>query len=183
MREDLRRDCTDIWVIDCSPEGHQPDVPTRIFEDVQQPVCIVLAARTLGKDRTRAARLRFTSLPEGRREEKFGTLSRLALEGAGWAEGPTGWRSILIGTRWKLGGVRPGTRVVPMVQPRGKDASHLGDCARYRLPRPPMGCTTERDGCSAEGPAIPPGSRPLARQGREGRSRALSNAARQHRRG
>jgi len=92
MREDLRRDCTDIWVIDCSPEGHQPDVPTRIFEDVQQPVCIVLAARTLGKDRTRAARLRFTSLPEGRREEKFGTLSRLALEGAGWAEGPTGWR-------------------------------------------------------------------------------------------
>lgn len=92
MREDLRRDCTDIWVIDCSPEGHQPDVPTRIFEGVQQPVCIVLAARTLGKDRTRAARVRFTSLPEGRREEKFAALSRMKLNGAGWAKGPTAWR-------------------------------------------------------------------------------------------
>src|SRR6185437_11579233 len=46
MRDDLRRSCREIWVIDCSPEGHQPDVPTRIFQGVQQPVCIVLAART-----------------------------------------------------------------------------------------------------------------------------------------
>ncbi len=45
MRDDLRRTCSDIWVIDCSPEGHQPDVPTRIFQGVQQPVCVVLAAR------------------------------------------------------------------------------------------------------------------------------------------
>ena len=36
MRDDLRRDCSEIWVIDCSPEGHQPDVPTRIFEAMQQ---------------------------------------------------------------------------------------------------------------------------------------------------
>jgi hypothetical protein len=49
MREDLRRECTNIWVIDCSPEGHQPDIPTRIFEGVQQEVCIVLASRTSGK--------------------------------------------------------------------------------------------------------------------------------------
>ncbi len=26
MRDDLRRTCSEIWVIDCSPEGHQPDV-------------------------------------------------------------------------------------------------------------------------------------------------------------
>jgi len=31
MRDYLRRTCDDIWVIDCSPEGHQPDVSTRIF--------------------------------------------------------------------------------------------------------------------------------------------------------
>ena len=54
MRDDLRRSCQEIWVIDCSPEGHQPDVPTRIFQAVQQPVCIVLAARALGKDPERA---------------------------------------------------------------------------------------------------------------------------------
>ena len=40
MRDDLRRTCSEIWVVDCSPEGHQPNVPTRIFQGVQQPVCI-----------------------------------------------------------------------------------------------------------------------------------------------
>jgi hypothetical protein len=92
MREDLRRDCTEIWVIDCSPEGHQPDVPTRIFEGVQQTVCIVLAARSLGKDRSQPARVRFLALPKGRQEVKFEALSRLNLDGGGWADGPTGWR-------------------------------------------------------------------------------------------
>ena len=42
----LRRTCDEIWVIDCSPEGHQPEVNTRIFQAVQQPVCIVLASRS-----------------------------------------------------------------------------------------------------------------------------------------
>jgi hypothetical protein len=50
MRDDLRRSCHEIWVIDCSPEGHQPDVPTRVFQGVRQPVCIVLAARALRKN-------------------------------------------------------------------------------------------------------------------------------------
>jgi len=54
MRDYLRRTCDRIWVIDCTPEGHQPDVPTRIFQAVQQPVCIVLAARS--KQRRRASR-------------------------------------------------------------------------------------------------------------------------------
>lgn len=37
MRGDLRRDAEEIWVIDCSPEGHQPAVSTRVFQGVQQP--------------------------------------------------------------------------------------------------------------------------------------------------
>ena len=92
MRDDLRRDCREIWVIDCSPEGHQPEVPTRIFQGVQQPVCIVLAARTSEKDRTVPARLRFCSLPEGKREEKFKVLGEITLDGPGWVDGPSGWR-------------------------------------------------------------------------------------------
>jgi len=32
MRDYLRRTCDDIWVIDCSPEGHQPQVNSRIFQ-------------------------------------------------------------------------------------------------------------------------------------------------------
>lgn len=92
MRDDLRRTCSDIWVVDCSPEGHQPEVPTRVFEGVQQPVCIVLAARKLGKAPEVPARVRFRSLPEGRRREKFDALDALSLDSAGWSDGPSGWR-------------------------------------------------------------------------------------------
>jgi predicted helicase len=92
MRDDLRRDCSDIWVIDCSPEGHQPEVPTRIFEGVQQPVCIVLAVRKAGKDREKPARLHYRKLPEGRRDAKFAALAGLSLTDRGWVEGPSEWR-------------------------------------------------------------------------------------------
>ncbi len=92
MRADLRRSASDIWVVDCSPEGHQPEVATRIFQGVQQPVCIVLAARPLGKDADKPARVRFTALPKGRREEKFAALGKLSLHGKGWADAPDGWR-------------------------------------------------------------------------------------------
>ena len=33
MRDDLRRNCTEIWVIDCSPEGHQPEVADTHFSE------------------------------------------------------------------------------------------------------------------------------------------------------
>jgi hypothetical protein len=90
MREELRHDCTAIWVIDCSPEGHQPEVATRIFQAVQQPVCIVLAARTPNKDRATPAHLKFISLPEGRREVKFEALAQLSLKAHAWLDGPAG---------------------------------------------------------------------------------------------
>ena len=99
LREELRRDCSDIWVIDCSPEGHQPDVPTRIFQGVQQPVCIVLGVRLKGKDRTKPARLHFRALPEGRREAKFEVLKKLALGDGAWTEGESGLRSPLLPNR------------------------------------------------------------------------------------
>ncbi len=92
MREDLRRDSSEIWVIDCSPEGHQPEVSTRIFQGVQQPVCIVLAARAANKTRDVPAPLRYLALPKGRREVKFESLAKLSLAGSTWVDGATGWR-------------------------------------------------------------------------------------------
>ena len=92
MREDLRRECSDIWVIYCSPEGHQPEVATRIFQGVQQPVCIVLAARPAGKDETKPAGVLFRSLASGRREDKFVELANITLGGGGWDTGFDGWR-------------------------------------------------------------------------------------------
>jgi N-6 DNA Methylase len=43
IRDDLRRTCSEIWVIDCSPEGHAPAVATRIFQGVN----IAYALRSL----------------------------------------------------------------------------------------------------------------------------------------
>ena len=94
MREELRRDCAAIWVVDCSPEGHQPDVNTRIFQGVQQPVCIVLAARTPSKDRNTPAKLKFMALPKGHREHvKFAALAQMTLKAADWVDGPSDWRA------------------------------------------------------------------------------------------
>lgn len=92
MRADLRAICSDIWVVDCSPEGHQPEVAMRIFQGVQQPVCIVLAARRKGKDSAAPGRVHFRALPEGRREEKFAALAIIGLDDGGWVDGPSDWR-------------------------------------------------------------------------------------------
>ena len=93
MRDDLRRTTDEIWVVDCSPEGHQPAVSSRVFQGVQQPVCIVLAARTGKPDPTRPARVRYHALPVGKREDKFAALTTLALDGAGWTDCLEEWRA------------------------------------------------------------------------------------------
>ncbi len=92
MRDYLRRTADDIWVVDCSPEGHQPEVNTRIFEDVQQPVCIVLASRSPAADPAVPAKVRFHALPEGHRHAKFAALAGLTLDSAAWAVCSSGWR-------------------------------------------------------------------------------------------
>jgi hypothetical protein len=65
MREYLRHTCDDIWVIDCSPEGYQPEVNTRIFQAVQQSVCIVMASRSKPNNVGEPAAVHFRSLPLG----------------------------------------------------------------------------------------------------------------------
>jgi len=93
MRDYLRRTCDDIWVIDCSPEGHQPEVNTRIFQGVQQPVCIVLASRSAKSKSETPAKVRFQSLPAGHRTEKFAALGNLTLNSKAWVDCPTDWRA------------------------------------------------------------------------------------------
>ena len=93
MRDYLRRTTDELWVIDCSPEGHQPAVNSRIFEAVQQPVCIVLASRSPDTDQETPASVRYRSLPAGHRREKLDALGHLTLDTDGWKECPTGWRA------------------------------------------------------------------------------------------
>lgn len=96
MRADLRRDADEIWVIDCSPEGHQPPVASRIFEGVQQPVCIVMAVRKSKDGPATPARVRFRALPEGSRKEKFAALAAIGLDDDGWVEAPAEARAAFL---------------------------------------------------------------------------------------
>ena len=92
MRDYLRRTADEIWIIDCTPDGHQPEVRTRIFQGVQQPVCIVLAARTGHKSSEAPAAIRYVSLPVGDRTSKFNALAKLTLAD-GWTACPSEWRA------------------------------------------------------------------------------------------
>lgn len=102
MRERLRVQADAIWVIDCSPEGHQPTTNTRVFEAVQQPVCIVLALRD-GSTVSELAPVRFRVLAPGDRKDKFAELGRLSLTTEGWQDCGTDARSPFTpqaGARW-----------------------------------------------------------------------------------
>ena len=96
MRADLRHDADEIWVIDCSPEGHQPEVATRIFQGVQQPVCIVIALRRSSTGSDDLARVRYRALPTGPRAEKFEALLGVTLDDEGWLDCPADKRSAFL---------------------------------------------------------------------------------------
>lgn len=99
MRQDMRASCSDIWVIDCSPEGHQPAVASRLFQGVQQEICIVLAVRRPGTDPDTPARIRFRALPEAARTDKFAALARMTLTDEGWTDAETDWTAPLLPPR------------------------------------------------------------------------------------
>ncbi len=142
MRADLRRTASELWVIDASPEGHQPPVSSRIFQGVQQPVCIVIASRTAGTDPATPAHVRYTALPEGPREAKFEALAALALDGDAWADCPADWRAPFLPAAtgawadfpalddlflWDGSGVMPGRTwvIAPDKQTLGERWNHL----------------------------------------------------------
>ncbi len=107
MRDDLRRTCTAIWIIDCSPEGHQPDVPSRIFPGVQHEICIVLAVRRRGESTDKAAEVRYRALPAGKRQDKFKCLDSLSLISKDWLDCSQDWRSPFLPARKGLWGQIP----------------------------------------------------------------------------
>ena len=88
MRADLRAEADEIWVIDCSPEGHQPPIRSRIFQGVQQPVCIVMALRKRRTAAAQAARVRYRTLDGKTREDKFAAFNGISLEDDGWVACP-----------------------------------------------------------------------------------------------
>ncbi len=99
MREYLRRTCDEGWIIDLSPEGMRPEVATRVFPSVQQPLAIALLVRRRPDDPLhtgpdRAARIWYTAL-HGTREKKFAQLGDLTLDGIQWRPVRDDWSAPL----------------------------------------------------------------------------------------
>ncbi|MDR2377926.1 MAG: N-6 DNA methylase [Bifidobacteriaceae bacterium] len=90
MRAYLRRWASDGWVIDLTPEGQTPDVPTRVFRGVRQPLAIGLFVRRAGASREIPADIWHRAL-SGARDDKFAQLGRLTLADDGWAPARAGW--------------------------------------------------------------------------------------------
>ena len=95
MRSWLRRWCSEIWVVSLSPEGHQPDVPTRMFEQVQHEIAVVCAVRSPHTDDT-VATVQFREVKPGTRNAKFAELETIQIDGRSpkvWTECPRDWRA------------------------------------------------------------------------------------------
>lgn len=88
MREYLRRESDEGWIIDLTPEGIQPDVPTRIFPGVQQPLAIGIFLRRAAHDPS-PAQVHYRALA-GKQADKFVGLAGLTL-GEGWVDARTAW--------------------------------------------------------------------------------------------
>jgi hypothetical protein len=90
MRRYLRERADEGWIIDLTPEGHQPDVPTRIFPDVQQEICIGVFVRHGQPRPLSPAKVRYRAL-SGTQKQKIEALASLSLDDPGWHECTTGW--------------------------------------------------------------------------------------------
>ena len=93
MRDWLRRRCQEIWIVDLSPEGHQPEVSSRVFEGVQQPICIMLASRSPNTSTDVPATVRYRAVTPGNRLDKFAELASVQLDDAGWTDCSSQWRA------------------------------------------------------------------------------------------
>jgi hypothetical protein len=94
MRRYLRSWASEGWIIDLTPEGQQPDVPTRVFPGVQQPLAIGLFIRRSGTSADVPAPIRFRSI-EGKQAQKFAALGGVHLDGDGWQSARTDWTAPL----------------------------------------------------------------------------------------
>lgn len=92
MREYLRRTCDEGWIIHLSPEGHRPDVSTRVFPGVQQTLAIGLFVRNTQTSNDIPATIHYREVV-GRRTEKYEALTGIALDDGAWRQARTAWRA------------------------------------------------------------------------------------------
>jgi hypothetical protein len=97
MRSHLRRVADEGWIIDVSPEGHQPPARTRLFPKVQQPLCVGIFARYGSSNQDAPARVHYRAV-EGIGEEKLTALHELRLDVPEWRLCPQDWQAPFLPT-------------------------------------------------------------------------------------
>lgn len=90
MRRYIRQRASVGWIIDLTPEGQTPDVPTRVFPGVRQPLAIGIYVRTGDTSPDTPADLHYIAL-HGRRGDKFQALQELSLDSADWRPVRSTW--------------------------------------------------------------------------------------------
>lgn len=90
MREYLRRTTDEGWIIDLSPEGHQPPMITRVFRGNQQPICIAVFIRRGEINRNVPARINRAAVA-GTFDEKCSGVHKLSLDDLNWHECLKDW--------------------------------------------------------------------------------------------
>lgn len=102
MREYLRREASEGWVIDLTPEGKRPPAATAVFA-IETPVAIAIFVRRSDNERSRPAPIRYMELT-GKRTEKFASLKAVTLNtDAGWGAADSTWTASLLpaaGAAW-----------------------------------------------------------------------------------
>lgn len=90
MREYLRRTADEGWIIDLTPEGHQPPMETRFFRGNQQPICVAVFIRRGQPHLNEPARIHRIAVT-GSVEEKSSALKTLDVEDGDWEDCMNGW--------------------------------------------------------------------------------------------
>lgn len=83
MREVMRKEFDEIWIIDLGGEGRGARRDENVFDGVMTPVCITIAIRAERPNRDAPAKVHYQRL-EGDRREKFSRLAEASISKPTW---------------------------------------------------------------------------------------------------
>lgn len=92
MREHMRRQCDEIWILDLGGEGRGTRKDDNVFA-IQTPVAIAVAVRVKKAKADKPAKVHYTRI-EGDRDAKLDTLDAIAdLKKVKWQDCPADWQA------------------------------------------------------------------------------------------
>ena len=92
MREHLRRQCDDVWILDLGGEGRGARRSDNVFA-IQTPVAIAVAVRTGAAKPDTPAAVRYARI-EGTRDEKLAALDAVSrFSDVAWQDCPADWQA------------------------------------------------------------------------------------------